>query len=402
MKRLYALLGSEHEPAAVGRELRAVVRSLSPATVGAGLLHCSDESEQESVDAFQHTFAQDLLPRLKYGSRAPFRMANPGARYEWGAALIAEDHFATAESASGFKVVVAKINGHCGVVRSGPDGLRFGVMERYGAESTCCGAIAALLAGSDLPFVSDMADALRSEGRDRVAQLGDVEERLRPLFGAMVSARLQARMLVQDLQDHTPKTPTLYVVLFGVTLNKPGPDAEIPGGVYVLDRRATTPDDRYRGLGDDPRAYELQLDVGKLRLTDPEIDAERPARNHRELAGGRLATLEAPSAAREVVQRVRQSNSSGVKGVLLKSLLVGLTAVAPVPVALVLAAEGVSAMHHIHKLHQADEEDQRQNAREAIEAVHARIDELSPEDVERVTTRLLEELGPKQTTPASS
>lgn len=399
MEKLYALLGAEHELAEVGRELRATVRSLSPATVGAGLLHCSDETEHETVEAFQHTFAQDLLPRLKYGSRVPFHMANPGARYEWGAAGIAENHFATSESADGFKVVVAKVNGHCGVMRSGADGLRFGVIERYGSESTCCGAIHALLAGSDLPLVEDLADALRSEGRDRVAQLGEVEERLRPLFGAMVSARLQARLLVQDLQDHTPSTPTLYIVVFGVTLNKPGPDTEIPGGVYLIDRRTGTARDRYRGLGDDPRAYALEIDVGRMRITDPHIAEERDARDHRKLAGGRLRTLQPASAdagaARDVVERAQQAHTGRARGVLLKSLLTGLVAVAPVPVALVLAAEGVSAMHHIHKLHQVDEKGQRRNAEEAIAAVHARVDELPPEDVERVTARLLEELGPR-------
>lgn len=276
MERLHTLLGGEHEPAAVARELLTAVRALAPATIGAALVTCSDESELEEAEAFQEGFAREALPRLKSGTRSPFRMANPGARYEEGAAAIAEAHFATPESAQGFKVLVGKVNGHVGVIDSEAERPRFGRLLRYGVESTCCGAIDALLQGSDLPFVRDLRDALRSDGRDRVAELHEVEEPLRPLFGAMVSARVQARRLAADVRRHVPETPTLYLLLFGVTLNKAGPDTEIPAGLYVIDRRTDTPEERYRGLGDDPRAYVLATEEGRLCIDDPALAETGP------------------------------------------------------------------------------------------------------------------------------
>jgi hypothetical protein len=407
MKRIHASIGLEREIADNCRELRTVVRGFNPNEVGAMLIHCADEAEHEAAEVFHRTFAQDLLPRLKYGSRVPFNLANPGARYEWGSGAIAEAHFATPESRRGFKVLVTKIMGHVAVQHDGKSDFRFGVLERYGTDSPVCGAIAAVLGGADLPFVLDMAAALRSEGQDRLAALRDparVDPVVRPLFGALLHARLQARHVVQDLQDLTALTPTLHLVKHGVTLNKPGMDTEIIGGMYLLDHRAAKRHDRYRGLGDDPAAYEWFVQDGRIGVRDPHIARERDARDHRALARERFEHLPVAEEQNEAIDDVladveRKRAQGAVAGALAGPLLTGLALVAPVPAALVLAAEGAIAVHSLHKLHQADGiAEQRRHAREAIDVVKDRLAGMTPEAIERLVAALRETLRARRAT----
>ena len=72
-ERLRKILGVETGVDDVARTLKFVVQDFRPSVVGAMLLTCSDESEHECAEAFQESFADYLLPRLKYGHRAPFR-----------------------------------------------------------------------------------------------------------------------------------------------------------------------------------------------------------------------------------------------------------------------------------------------------------------------------------------
>jgi hypothetical protein len=403
MDRLHALIGIEHQVAGTSRELRAVVRSLAPSSVGAMLVHCSDEAEQEAAEVFRHAFLRDVLPRLAHGDRAPFLLTNPGARYEWGAIRVADANFSTPESARGFKVMVTKISGHVAVRHGGEAGVTFGVLERYGSEGVACGAVRATIEGSELPFALDLADALRAEGVDRLAALRDdarVDPVHRPLFGALLGARMQARHLVQDIQDHEPCTPTLHVVIHGVTLNKPGAATEIIGGVYEVDCRSRSATGNYQGLGDDPCAYALGMDVGRIRVTDPHIGTSRPARDHRRMAGDRLGTLRlSPAEATAVRTALERGVGTGkrraVAHAALGPVLAGLAATAPLPTALVLAAEGALAVHRIHKLgHAAGAAAQARHAREGIEALAVHLATLPPERAERILDRLREGLYP--------
>nr|MDJ0523506.1 hypothetical protein [Planctomycetota bacterium] len=294
MKRLHALIGSEHALAETARQIRGAVRAQGATGVGGFQITCADECEHECSEAFWRGFALELLPRLKYGERVPFRIANPGARYEWGAVRIAEDHFATKEARSGSLALVVKINGHVAVTRSGARARAFGRTDRYGGESTYCGAIHAVLSGSELPFAEELRADLLSEGHDRIAALQREElqaDGRNVLFGALVAARLQARKCVLDIQDHTPLAPCIYIVMHGVTLNKPGQDSELIGGLYVLDHRTSKRRETYHGLGDDPSAYVLENVHGRLAVHDPQSARERPVRDHREMAADRLRGL---------------------------------------------------------------------------------------------------------------
>lgn len=271
MHNLLDLLGDEHDLGRVGRELRAAVRDQGAPVVGALHVTCSDESEQECQEVFLRSFAQEMLPRLRYGDRAPFRLANPGARYEPGAVRIAEDHFSTAEARRGFKVMVVKLNGHVALEPDPETGVRFGSLRRYDQGSAACGGVRALLDGSKLPFAREMAEGLRAGGRDRLAtllEMDDARDGRAMLYGALSSAYAQARRCVRDAEQHEPASPTLYLVLHGVTLNRPGHDTELVAGLHVLDHRGARHTTTYRGLGDDPADYVLETCAGRIRVAD--------------------------------------------------------------------------------------------------------------------------------------
>ena len=119
MRRIQDLLGREVNLDTCNRALRDFAQSQRAAAIGAVHVTCSDECEREEVESFQQWVADSLLPELKFSARSPFRSANLGARYEWGAVRIAEEHFATPDSRDAFKLMLVKINSHVAVLGTG-------------------------------------------------------------------------------------------------------------------------------------------------------------------------------------------------------------------------------------------------------------------------------------------
>jgi hypothetical protein len=361
MERLYQLIGREHDIDDVGRSLYAFACASGAPAFGALHLTCSDESEKECIDAFQHNFATHLLPNLKLGERSIFRIANLGARYEWGAAHIAEEHYSTSEARKRFKLMLVKINSHVCVDRT-DQGHSFGRMRRYDSESAYCGALHALMGGSRMPFADDIEEALASDGSNRLRRLLDdsrVSADDRSLFVALASARTQARRAMIDIQDRRPESPTLYVVLPCVTLNKRAKDGEIVCGVYVADWRAKQPVHQYRGLGGDPAAYSVERTEGGLRVSDDQIDILRPARNHRELVKETWERNGAPESSRAAV---------------------------------LLFAEGIAGIHHLHRAQRlAGGGASREDAGILIEDVRRGLGQL-PEDFKARAMEIMESL----------
>jgi hypothetical protein len=250
--------------------LRELVEGLDAPAVGAQHVTCSDETEWECIEAFEHWFSSRMLPPLKSASRRAFRSMNLGARYEPGSLRIAEEHFAVEQSAASFKVMALKLNSHA-AVRPTPDGPEYGHIVRYGRESACCGALAALIEGSTLPAVGELAKTFSHDGHDRLAALRDpnaVPLKHRALAAAVVNAHLQARRAVADLQAHRPHSPTVFLVLPCVTINRPGPDTELLVGQFAVDWTESKPEVKYHGLGDDPAGYRIFHDHGQLRIED--------------------------------------------------------------------------------------------------------------------------------------
>ncbi len=268
MERLRGLLGQERDVDDVARELYRAVKSLDVPVVGAMHVTCADESEHECADAFQRGFSQHVLPNLKFGQRSHFRLANLGARYEPGAVHIAEQHYATVATRRAAKLMLVKFNSHVSAEPTAA-GTRFGSMERYDVESVYCGALHALMDGARLPFADDLRRAFSRDGADRLGVLLD-EQRTprtrRSLLVAAVNAGVQARGAVADILDHPPTTPTLFVVMACVTLNRKQKDTEIVCGIHRVDRTGNAPSDDYRGVGDDPAVIDVVDDRGRVSL----------------------------------------------------------------------------------------------------------------------------------------
>jgi hypothetical protein len=150
-------------------------------------------------------------------------------------------------------------------------GPEYGWLKRYGARSTCCGALAALLAGSDLPAVRELAETFASEGKDRLALINDptvVPQEHRALVAAITNAALQARRAAGDIERRRPQTPTRFLVLPCVTLNRPGPDTELLVGRYEIDWTSQAPATSHEGLGDDPAGYRIAHQHGRLSIQE--------------------------------------------------------------------------------------------------------------------------------------
>ena len=415
MDRLRQLVGHEKSLKEVTQPLYVSADSLGAAAVGAMHVTCADESERECADAFQHGFVQYMLPPLKPGSASTFRLANLGGRYEWGAVRIAEPHFATRDAGDQFKLLVVKINAHVALEdepghhtrRSEVSETRpftLGTWQRYGRESACCGALHSLLEGRHEPFAEDLLEAFDSEGHDRVAALLDerrVDPTYRALYAAIVSARLQARKVTLDIQDYSPVTPTFFLVLPCVTINRHDRDTEILSGIYTVDGRDGGREVTYFGLGDDPAAYETRRSRGRFLVTDDHIGSERTGRDHRALvrehlrtqANGQLAAVRdnrLDRIHRDVSRNTRHQHHHARS--LLRAALPVLAEVAPIPTAVLMFADGAVGIHHAFRVHRlAREMEGTGEARQILDEIEGRIETLDGDHAATLLEMLMDE-----------
>ena len=278
-ERLVEWTGCELPVDEVARRLYGLVADIAAPVVGAMHVTCADESERECIDALQSNFCEHLLPRLKFGERAPFRLANLGGRYEEASIHIADDHFSIPEARKSWKLLLLKINSHVSIDRRKGQ-LIFGRMPRYHVESIYCGALHALMAGAQHPFCDDLRRGLGIGGMDRLALLLDdatVKPEIRSLIAAVTGAGVQARRALEDIRSKAPECPTLFLVLPCVTLNRMLKDAEIVCGAWIVDWRGNEPEVTYEGLGDDPSRMRLGGGTGGVKLTVEDQVTDRRA-----------------------------------------------------------------------------------------------------------------------------
>jgi hypothetical protein len=401
MQRLRDLIGHEHSLDTVSHTLRDVARRQKAAAVGAVHVTCSDECERECCESFQECFVNELLPEMKLWLRAPFRTANLGGQYEWGATAIAEHHYATPSTHDGFKVLLVKINAHvCVHVVDGKP--RYGQMPRYEVESTYCGALHALLDGVPLPAINRLREDFLSEGKDRIAMLRDpaiVDPSVRALLAAIASTRMQARRAVLDVQEGIPASPTFYVILPCVTINRHNRDTELVVGLYTADCRQEEMETTYVGLGDDPSQYALGGLDGHIQVSDPQRNAPRAARDHRQLVAeqwqGQPSLTDPDDRARlaEALQRHRDDQPSAAKQSL--TTLLGLLAdLAPVPTAIELFVGGACGIYHYHRANRLSRgAGTADDAWRILADAKDRIEALPVERAEQLVERLAAKVG---------
>ena len=268
--RIERLIGREQGLRDVSVALRDLVRAYNAPTVGAMHITCADESEFECMEAFKKSFAQQLLPELKFAQRAPFHLSNLGARYEEGALAVAEHHYATPETQGAFKVLLAKINAHVAVEGQGSEAT-FGSMRRYDTDSTACGALHALLDDKDIPAVRELSETFATGRLGRLKPLRDasqVSTEYRSLFVSLVNARLQTQRVIDEILHHKARSPTVYLVASCLTLNRAEADTEVLCGLATLDQRDEAAGVEYVGLGDDPTVYRVEDEFGRLQIRD--------------------------------------------------------------------------------------------------------------------------------------
>jgi hypothetical protein len=374
-----------------------------PSVVGAMLVTCADESEHECVTAFQKGFVNLLLPQLKFAQQSAFRIANLGGRYDWGAVRIAEDHYADAERVPVKKVIVVKVNSHVGVLEE--HGVeKYGIMRRYEDTSHSCGALNALLSGDKRPFALQLAELFVSEGPDRLAILRDekqVDPEYRPLFAALVSARLQARKVILDIQDYEPVSHTEFLVIPCVTLNRAGKDTEIVCGYYFASEETGVKEPNYYGLGDNPAMFEVERRHDRLLVTDDHLGTPRVARDHRQLA---LAEWHAMMRDKRVriqdhrLDDVRQhaSKHTGPRDerakMVLTVLLTVLAELEPISAATLLFGYGFAGIHHAFRVHRlARQLESSEEARKILLEIRDRLDSLEPKEAEAMMELLSRE-----------
>lgn len=270
MSEIRSLIGKEADLPCVVRAIRICAEEIDVPAAGGYHITCSDESEWESAELFDRLFAQLMLPRMKMDRAAVFRTMNLGGRYEAGAIHIAEEHFATFASRQSAKVMVVKVNSHVAVSRR-EGGCSYGTLKRYGNDSGCCGALVSLLSGGNIPAVAELAEHFARDGHDRLAELQDeqsISPDYRALLTAVVNARLQADRVVEDIRAHAPKTPTVFLVLPCVTINRDDPDNELVVGQYGVDATGSELNVKYHGLGSSPLEYRVEFERGLLKITD--------------------------------------------------------------------------------------------------------------------------------------
>ncbi len=401
MKELQQIIGVEGPIDTLPRTLLAAATQLKPPATGALHVTCADESEYECVNAFQNLFVQHVLPPLKFAHCAAFRLANLGGQYEWTAARLAEQHFATAKTRDAYKLLVIKINAHVGVSPTAKGRYRLGALKRYETDSPCCGALHSLLGGGSQPYTQPLGEVFGSEGLDRTAILMDpkqVDPPYRNLYAAIVSARLQARKAILDIQDYQPTSPTLYWVLPCVTINRMERDTEIACGYYLADGRSSPSRVEYYGLSDDPSAYKIRLDHGRFRVLDPTLGSLRPARNHRVMAHKHWQKLQADQQAVTRDDRFMQAQHQwsqtphpNPSKILERMLLPTLVDLVPVPAAVLLFAHGIAGIHHAFRVHRmADDLSRTQDALTILDEVRAKIDQLEPDRAQALVELLIE------------
>lgn len=360
MQRIRDLLGQEVDLDTCNRAVRELAQTERPAAVGAIHVLCSDECERPAMESFQRWVSDALLPDLKHSLRSAFRSANLGARYEWGAARVAEEHFAIPGHGDDVKVLIAKISSHVALSGSEKEPC-FGTLNRYHSPSSCCGALGALLAGARRPSIDEIRECFSYDDIPRLGMLHDpdtIAPALKSLIAAVVHARLQARAAMVDIQDYLPATPTISLVLATVTVNRPQQDTEFVVGLYRADSRQGLGSGEYIGLGDDPSQYIFSNTGGRARIRDQQTNELRPARDHRALIGDQLrkhfasidTDLHLSKNMANVARTGRLDTLESARQTLETMLSVAADA-APVPFAMLLFARGMAGIHHLYRLH---------------------------------------------------
>lgn len=409
---LAGLIGEEQHFGATGRAIVAMARSAGAKHVATLHVTCSDEREKECADDFVSTVVRELGAGT-FSRRAPMRTANLGARYEWGAAPLATDHF----NASGTEgsLLIIKTSAHVGYVERTHE-REYGMVEREHNTSTACGALGCLLDSVSQPFTHELELLFHSENVDRLGMLRDstvVPDKYRPLVASLMNARLQAREALLDVGEaarrNPEQAPSQVLIVSSVSMNRPGADNELLVGFYSGVRDAAAPCGltfTWTGLPSDPSALHVNHRTASLVVTHdgPPTRWARGPKAHRDLplAHLRAAPSEpAPAAVHSAVDDAVQAIQSDLANqkkpgakLALAGAAVVIGEVMPIAGLALLFSSGAIKLHYAWRVHRVTSGHATEDEARALFAeVADNMDELSEAEARQVVDRLASELN---------
>jgi hypothetical protein len=201
--------------------------------------------------------------------------------------------------------------------------------------------------------------------------------------------------VIVDIQNYQALSPTVYLVLPCVSLNHDGADTEIVVGLYVADDRDGKMHVAYEGLGDDPREFTIEQEKDLVKVNDPHVDQCRLARDHREQVLQtwlkRRADAEGSS---EQLKKLREqfmgADASALTSIALKSSLLMLAEVMPIPVAIMLFAHGAVGAHHMYRAHRLSQnQGDAIDAKQIINEMRARVEDMDSSEIRAHLERLV-------------
>jgi hypothetical protein len=279
---LHKLVGAEIALDAYHGALRRGTQAAARlASCGAVLVTCSDEFQGELRNHFERDVARPLCSGSIVGQRNVFALSNMAGRLEAGALDLALQHF-SARNASGERTIVVEIMAHCGVVHS-KSARSYGRVDRFGASSECCGALARMLEGSDEleavhhPWHEQLTAFF---GEERLAALRAHDPATRLLATAITHAVLQGESGVAEVLRARCAQATHVLIACGVVLNRGGADTVLPVALHHL--RAERGDvDVVHGVSLRSTADAMRFEhrAGRLTvLTDEHVESVGPRR----------------------------------------------------------------------------------------------------------------------------
>jgi hypothetical protein len=186
-----------------------------------------------------------------------------------------------------------------------------------------------------------------------------------------------------DIQHQSSTSPTHYVILPCVTLNRLKHDTELVVGLYTAERRDSEVNATYLGLGDDPSKYVVDRSRGPLALSDDHIHQQRSARDHRQLVADWWPQFNSPRSLpapqrQEIASLVDRANTSR-DNENLATLFGAVAAAAPEYMAVQLFASGACGINHIHRADRLSRGSGRRfDAQQILDEALTHIDYLAP------------------------
>ncbi len=229
MKELYRTIGREQPLDQFHRNLkRAAAEDHAIEAFGCCLVTCADERQGQTRSSFDREVATPLISDAANPRDQVFSISNLGARYETGALRLLDEHFT--RLSPGPRRLVVEIASHVG--RAGRAGdFEYGLVERFGRKSTCCGVLTTLLAPTAAATAgrhSWLDEVDSTFGPERLAALREIDGPTRLVAAAVIHAALQAEAAVSDLLRSPLPASVDVLLVAGVSINQRSADGFLP------------------------------------------------------------------------------------------------------------------------------------------------------------------------------